>query len=272
MMNFKNWLINEDVTSDIIKNLPGFFNGGVPDLLMANIVYDGLTQHADRANLVSKTLKDDPAKYQQYNTTYKKILQMVTQAVSPMNWQPEDNGAWIEWYRNGNRKGVKSNGMTSKRYISIKSDDAWTVLQSLPSLARELNKVKTDPNSDVIGFKVPTNFGSFFGHQDNIVIHFYDANAQQQIDQATKNFMAGIGKQEMNRDAMNRVSFGRDAQGTSDSMLVARRIAYNLKHNQQALQTMLSNPQMVQNLQRSISDIVRGVSMQASHRNVMSNA
>lgn len=268
-MKFKNWFTLTESEGDIntiIKSLPGFYSGGIPEKLMTNIIYSYLTTHGDRESIVVKTLRNDPQKYKQYNDTYKQLIQMLSQALSQKGWKPVDGGAWIEWYRNGNTKSTKVDNSTPKRYVSIAPDDMWTVLQSLTVLANNLMSVKTDPNHDLLGFKIPTNFGSFFQHKDNICIHFYDPNAQGQIEQAVQSFFQQIGKKEMDRSAMGKVNFGKDAQGTSDSMLVASQVVRNLRHNQAAFQQMLSQPAQAQNLPKVLDNMIRQISTQASHR------
>jgi hypothetical protein len=199
----------------------------------------------------------NPQQYQQYVSVYRNIIAALDQRLSGMNWISDNSGAWIEWYRKGNHKGVKTNGQTSKRYVSIYPQDGFKVLQALAVLARKLETVQTDPQADVIGFKVPTNVGVFFSHKDNIVIHFYDARATQQIDQAIKSFLAEIGVQEMDRTAQGRTAFGQDASGTSDSDLVAQQVVRNLRANQAAIQ---------QNPVAAVQQIIQQVAQNASHR------
>jgi hypothetical protein len=262
-MEFKSWLLTEQALNSIINHLQGFYSGGVPDSLMSNVVYHYLTQHDDRSNLVSDTLTKDPAKYQQYNASYKQVIHLITQKLSTKGWTADDGGAWIEWFRNGVRGGTKSDSMTSKRYISVKPEDMWQVLQSLTILAAQLQNVKTQPGSEMIGFKIPTNFGTFYGHKDNIVIHYYDAGAKSQIEQAVQGFFNSMGKREDNRANMGRTNYGRDAQGTSDSMLVANQVVKNLRHNAAAFQQMMRNPQQ---LGVQLKNMINQIANNASHR------
>lgn len=265
-MEFKNWLVfNESDINSVVNKLPDFYSGNLPDVMMKNIVYSYLTQHGNREDSIKNTLQSDPNKYLQYNKTYKDTINAVINHLKPLNWiAVSDGGAWIEWYRKGNHKGVKTNNKTSKRYISINHNDLWDILQSLPVLARNLENVQVAPESDVIGFKIPTNLGTFFTHKDNIVIHYYDANAQQQIESAVKNFFSQINKKEMDRSEFNRVNTGKDANGTSDSDLVANQIIRNLKANEKAIKVYFNNPD---NLKTVVKNMIDNISMQASHRN-----
>lgn len=265
-MDFKEWFyLSEDANNiqSIVRQLPSFYAGSIPDQLMSNIVYGVLADHGQRQQDI-RGLLQDPQKYQQYNGAYKELLTKLDAALSSIGWKSENSGAWIEWFRNGNRQGVKTNGQTSKRYISIRSEDVWDVLQSLTVLAKNLNSVKTDLQSDVIGFKIGTNFGSFYQHKDQIVIHFYDAQAQPQIEAAVRNFFSQIGKQEDNRAAMGRTNYGKDANGTSDSMLIAQQVVRNLRANQQKLQQLMqTNPAR---LGQVIQELIAYLAHSASHR------
>lgn len=265
-MNFSEWFyVSENVNNiqQVIQNLPNFFAGKIPEQLMTNMVYGSLADHGQRHQTVQDLLQN-PQQYQQYNQAYKQIVQQLTQNLAASGWTGGSNGAWIEWYRRGNSQGVKTNGQTSKRYISIKNEDIWTVLQSLTILAKNLNMVQMNPQSDVIGFKINTNFGGFYQNKDQIVIHFYDAAAQPQIEQAVQRFFSAIGKQEDSRAGMGRVNYGKDMQGTSDSMLVAQQIVRNLKHNQQNLQQLMqTNPAR---LQQVVQELITHLSHAASHR------
>lgn len=256
-MRFREWLLTEvGVTlQQIVQQLPAFYSGKVPDALMSNMVYHYLTQGVGH-QAVQNTMQN-PQQYQQYLDVYRKIVAALDQRLAGMNWISDDSGAWIEWYRKGNHKGIKTNGQTSKRYISVNPQDGFKVLQGLAVLARKLDSVQTHPQADVIGFKIPTNVGVFFSHKDNIVIHFYDDRASQQIDQAVRAFLAEIGVQEMDRVAQGRTAFGQDANGTSDSDLVAKQVVRNLRANQAAIQ---------QNPLAAVQHIIQQVSQNASHR------
>jgi hypothetical protein len=257
-MEFKEWLIiEEDMLQTIMKQLPIFYKGGIPDVLMQNMVYHYLTQGVGQGAV--QNLMKDSKQYEQYKQVYKNIIDAVTQNLAS-SWTIADSGAWVEWYRKGNHKGIKVNGQTSKRYCSINPNDGWKVLQALPSLARKLDSVKTDPQSDVIGFKIPSNVGVFFSHKDNIVIHFYDVNAASQIDQSVKSFFSEIGVQEMDRSSQGRTAFGKDVNGESDSDLAAKQIVRNLRANQATIE------QDPNGAIKKVQYIINQVAQNASHR------
>lgn len=270
-LSFRKWLSENDFLlesanglAELTTAIKGFFAGSFPDLLMKNYVYDYLIKHVDRADHIRDMLTKNPQQYQQYNMAYKSLLQQITAHLGTKGWVADEDGAWLEWFRGGRQKGVvKTNNMTSKRYISIKPEDTWDVIKSLPVLAHNLSQVKMAPEFDMLGFKVSTNVGGFFGHRDNIVIHFYDANAQPQVEQAVQSFLSQIGKTEMDRSAMGRVNFGKDANGQSDSELVAMQVVRNLRANQKVLQPMMTNAGQ---FERTVVDMINQISNNASHR------
>lgn len=271
-MNFKQWLISEDVdVKGIMSSLPSFYQGHIPDNLMANTIYDALTENPP-ARKVVKDLLQDPAKYKQYNDAYKQTLQMINQHVSKLNWTYASNGAWVEWYRNGITDGVKSDDKTTKSYVSVDPQQTWEAIKSLPMLMRYLQNIQTAPESPMIGVKVPTNFGSFFQGIDNIVIHYYDKNATSQIEQAISKFQSDAGLNIVDRSKFGRLNTGKDIRGIdeydpkggSDSMLVARQVVRNLQANRKIIEPqMQSNPQQAMQI---VKQIITQVSQNASHR------
>jgi hypothetical protein len=270
-MNFKTYMLISEGVEGIIRELPSYYSGGIPAPLMANVVYNGLTTN-DKAATAVKSLMADPAKYKQYNDAYKQIIQMLDAHMKTKGWISHSDGAWVEWFRKGITTGQKSDNQTTKMYISIDHSQAFDVVQKLAVLMRHLDSVQTDPASPVIGVKVPVNFGSYFKHVDNIVIHFYDKNAAPQIQQAVAAFQREAGVKQVSRDQYGRTEMGKDVRsadpqkGGSDTSLVAQQVVRNLDANRKAIEPLLkTNPQQAAQL---VTQIISQIMKAASHRAV----
>lgn len=271
-MLFKDWLrlkesylfTEADLLDDLIFQLQKYnktkhFDLGVID----RAAYDYLTKHDDRSKAVRNLLKTDIATYNQYNAKYKQLLDMVAQKLSGIGYTFDNNGAWAQYNRNGGKGNAqKDDNMTTKRYVSLDMNDIWKAFQKLPVLGEALNKVQLRPEADRLSFKVGSNYGTAMEHKDTIVIHFYDKTAGPQIDQAVQTFLNAAGIKEADRSAFNRVNFGKDSGGTSDSDLISRRVAKYFEINKDKIPQMLQMPDLKQQLKKMIDNI----SMNSSHR------
>lgn len=271
-MLFKEWielrenklLIEGDLLDDVINVLQNnskknYFNFN----LLKNSVYDYLTKYSDKADAVKKMLTSDIKKYNEYNTAYKKLLDLVAQRLSNIGYTFYNNGAWAQYDRNGGSGNAKKDeNMTTKRYVSLDMNDIWKAFQKLPVLGEALNQIKLRPEADKLSFKVSGNYGAVMQHKDTIVIHFYDKNAGPQIDQAVQKFLNAAGVKESDRASMGRVNFGKDADGSSDSELIALRVSKYFDIYKDKIPQMLRMPNFKQQLKSLIYDI----SMNSSHR------
>jgi hypothetical protein len=267
-MLFKEWiklrennlLIEGDLLDDVISTLK---RKEFDTKILQRVVYDYLTQHSDRADAVKKMLTSDIKKYSEYNAAYKKLLDLVAQKLSNIGYTFYSTGAWAQYDRNGGSGNAKKDdNMTTKRYVSLDINDIWKAFQKLPVLGEALNKVKLRPEADKLSFKVSGNYGSAMQHKDTIVIHFYDKNAGPQIDQAVQKFLNAAGVKESDRSSMGRVNFGKDADGTSDSDLIALRISKYFDIHKDKIPQMLQMP----NFKQQLKSLIDNISMNSSHR------
>ena len=281
MKTFQEWLqdrdqqdesmlqFNEDQMDEIIGELQKIASGQRAGLggkidfrTISSLAYNYLTKHDKTKDLVRNMLKNDPNKYQEWNAKYKELLGLVTNRLSQINWSSDNNGAWQQYNRGGKTGGVKDDNMTTKRYISINSQDIWNAFQKLPLLAMELNKVQLRPEADVLSFKIPTSYGAAIELKDTIVIHFYDKSATPQVDNAVQQFLNGAGIKAMDRSKFGRVDFGKDISGESDSQIIADRFAKYIELNKDKINDFLKIP----NLKQQLDGILNTLSLKSSHR------
>ena len=271
-MLFRNWLelkensllIEADLLDDIIFQLQKYNKTKSFDLGVINrAAYEYLTKHDDRRASVKNLLNTDMKKYNEYNSKYKQLLDMVAQKLSGIGYTFENNGAWAQYNRNGGQGNAKKDdNMTTKRYVSLEMNDIWKAFQKLPVLGEALNKVKLRPEADRLSFKVGGSYGTAMEHKDTIVIHFYDKTAGPQIDQAVQAFLNAAGVKESDRAALGRVSFGKDSGGTSDSDLIAQRVAKYFEINKDKIPQMLQIP----DFKTQLKSLIDNLSMKSSHR------
>jgi len=226
-------------------------------------VYDYITKHSEADAAVKNMLGSDSKKYSEYNAKYKELLDMIASHLSKIGYTFQNNGAWAQYDRGDvNPDAKKDDDMTTKRYISLGINDIWKAFQKLHVLGEALSNVKLRPEVNKLSFKVAGNYGTVMAHKDTIVIHFYDKNANQQIDQAVNQFLNAAGVKESNRATMGRVNFGKDASGTSDSDLIADRISKYFVIHKEEIPNMLKMP----NFKDELKKLIDNMSMKSSHR------
>ena len=193
-------------------------------------------------------------------------MKKVTAVVESNGYTSNDNNVWLEFNRirdKNNPKAKKEDGTkTTKRYISIDLNDLYKAYSRLPTLAKELNKVVLRPEFDKLSFKVPMLYHDAMGHKDNIVIHFYDKMAKDQVEQAVQNFLNAAGLKESDRSKFSRVNFGKDDEGTSDSDLIAKKLSNYFVLYKKEIPNMLKMP----NIKDELKKLIDNVSMNSSHR------
>lgn len=261
-------LLENDLLDNIIKSLGSYDK--VPNAITLNAlstdIYHYLTLHPDNHNTVDKLFKNDPAKYKQVDAQHKEFLKKVTAVVESNGYTSNDNNVWLEFTRirdKNNPKAKKEDGTkTTKRYISIDLNDLYKAYSRLPTLAKELNKVVLRPEFDKLSFKVPMLYHTAMGHKDNIVIHFYDKMAKDQVEQAVQNFLNAAGLKESDRSKFSRVNFGKDDEGTSDSDLIANRLSKYFVLYKKEIPNMLKMP----NIKDELKKLIDNVSMNSAHR------
>lgn len=240
-------------------------------MALSGVIYNYIAFHADNHEIANNLYYNDRAKYNQESTQYKDFTKKVIDAIKSNGYKLQGNdydAPWLQLNRVGNNsKAKKEDGTkTTKRYISIDLNDLYKAYARLPTLAKELNKVVLKPDFDYLSFKFSGNYHMAIGHKDNIVIHFYDKMAKDQVDQAVQNFLNAAGVKESDRAKVGRVNFGTDdkinGERLSDSMIVAKSIADNLADRKAGIPAMLKRPDLKKHLQT----VIDGISMQSSHR------
>ena len=242
------------------------FELGKPNLdpsTIKSLTYDYIAKNSEADTAVKNMITSDPKKYTEYNTKYKQLLDMVANKLKNSGYTFVNNGAWAQYNRGDvNPNAKKDDNMTTKRYITLAMNDIWKAFQALPTLGEALNNVKLRPESNHLSFKVGGNYGTVMHHKDTIVIHFYDKNAGQQVDQAVNTFLNAAGVKESNREQIGRVNFGKDAGGTSDSDIVADRISKYFVIHKKEIPNMLKMP----NFKDELKKLIDNLSMKSSHR------
>jgi len=265
MKLFSEWLIAEDINK-VTKVLTDYLNGRADQKTMQVAVYNHITQNDATGAAVAQQAQTNPAQWNQARQTYGQILTQLTTALSQINWQRVDGSGWIQWYRNGVQTGIKQDDQTPKRYITVAPESIWKALQALPVLARYLNGVQTQPQMELIGFKIASDYTRFVANKDSIVIHYYDPQAKQQIETAVQSFIRSSGISVTDRATLGRSDFGADANNTSDSDVLANRIMRNIDANRNTLMQQVANPMALTN---TLQHIVSTVTSQATHRTVV---
>ena len=261
-------LLENKLLDDIIKSLDEYDK--VPNTLTLNKlsvdIYHYLTLHPDSHNTVHKLFKNDYQNYKKLDAEYKEFLKKVTDVVKVNGYTSGDNSIWLQFTRirdKNNPRAKKEDGTkTTKRYISIDLNDLYKAYARLPTLAKELNKVVLRPEFDKLSFKVPMLYHDAMGHKDNIVIHFFDKMAKDQVDQAVQNFLNAAGLKESDRSKFSRVNFGKDDEGTSDSDLIAKKLADYFVLYKKEIPNMLKMP----NIKDELKKLIDNVSMNSAHR------
>ena len=261
-------LLENKLLDDIIKSLDEYDK--VPNTLTLNKlsvdIYHYLTLHPDNHNTVHKLFKNDYQNYKKLDAEYKEFLKKVTDVVKVNGYTSGDNSIWLQFTRirdKNNPRAKKEDGTkTTKRYISIDLNDLYKAYARLPTLAKELNKVVLRPEFDKLSFKVPMLYHDAMGHKDNIVIHFFDKMAKDQVDQAVQNFLNAAGLKESDRSKFSRVNFGKDDEGTSDSDLIAKKLADYFVLYKKEIPNMLKMP----NIKDELKKLIDNVSMNSAHR------
>ena len=261
-------LLENKFLDNIIKSLDEYDK--VPNTLTLNKlsvdIYHYLTLHPDNHNTVHKLFKNDYQNYKKLDAEYKEFLKKVTDVVKVNGYTSGDNSIWLQFTRirdKNNPRAKKEDGTkTTKRYISIDLNDLYKAYARLPTLAKELNKVVLRPEFDKLSFKVPMLYHDAMGHKDNIVIHFFDKMAKDQVDQAVQNFLNAAGLKESDRSKFSRVNFGKDDEGTSDSDLIAKKLADYFVLYKKEIPNMLKMP----NIKDELKKLIDNVSMNSAHR------
>lgn len=230
---------------------------------LSNLIYNYFVHHSDNEDALNKLAKNDPNKFFQEVKQYEEFIKKVSDAVASNGYKVTKMG-WIGFRRLiNNPSAMQDDGKkTNKRYISIDLNDLFKTYASLSILAKELNKVVSRPEHDYISFKIPETYSMAMTHKDNIVIHFYDKMAKDQIENAVQNFLNAAGVKESDRSKIGRQNFGIDLDNNSDSDMLAKTIANNLAINKAGIPAMLKRP----DLKKHLETVFNQVSMQSLHR------
>ena len=257
-MNFRKWFnLNESnyvaSITDVIKQ---YLQGSIQINVVSSKAYDFFVQNTEGWNTFNQANKADP-KWQQWRKVWADALKQITTTLSA-SWEYESNPGWTGWTIK-NRNSDKIDSKTFKRYVSINEKQIVEFLKGLVPLSKLLIQI---PTNSQIAFKVSTGFWGFITHRDSLVIHFYDPQIKEQIDQAINQWISQTGLQLKDRSKMAGASErGVDANKQSDTQILAQRFARVIEHNKQTLSQYDNNK-----LGNTINQIWNKVAQEGSHR------
>jgi len=236
-----------------------YFNGNYVPQTMDNVVRGVFAN--DEKRLKAWQGQIGSAEDQQWNQIYKKAKADIGMAISGRGWRVDDSGAWLQFQKTGTMQ--KVDGKTHKRYYSFAPDQMANLLKHLPWLADSLGAI---PTQGTISFKIPSAWGGFMQERDSLVVHFYDPNIIQQVDQAVQSFVQKSGLQilDRNKHFTGASDVGVDINGQSDTQLLAQRFMRNVDQNKPVLMQMAQTDP--QKFEKTLTDIWKHIVATGTHR------
>jgi hypothetical protein len=171
-------------------------------------------------------------RFQQWKEWYNNIKQQLISSMEKIGWINDENPGWFQFSLPKQNRD-KIDGKTFKLYYSVDVKDCANFVQNLPSLANNLSQVNTQ---NQLSFKIPSTYSTFMTERDSLVVHFYDKQANQEINQAVISFFqnAGVTPQDR-RKIYQTTDHGVDLDGKSDTQLVVQKFMQFIDHNKQYL-------------------------------------
>jgi len=171
-------------------------------------------------------------RFQQWKEWYNNTKQQLISSMGKIGWSNDENPGWFQ-FSLPKQNQDKTDGKTFKLYYSVDVKDCANFVQNLPSLANNLSQVNTQ---NKLSFKIPSTYSTFMTERDSLVVHFYDQQASQEINQAVRSFFqnAGVTPQDR-RKIYQTTDHGVDRDGKSDTELLAQKFRQTIDYNKQYL-------------------------------------